>query len=121
MHFFGGLTLALVFQPAHVMEDHDYLLAAKGGKVDVDLLSHTLKTTCNFGTKSKFLTWYSGGLNHQIEHHLFPQICHVHYRAIAPIVKATAEEFGLPYRSETTFAAAVQMHTNQLRQLGRTA
>ncbi len=119
MHFFGGLTLALVFQPAHVMEDHDYIPAEKGGKMETDLMSHTLKTTCNFGTKSKILTWYSGGLNHQIEHHLFPHICHVHYHAIAPIVKETAEEFGLPYRAKTTFMEAVRMHTNQLRELGR--
>ena len=121
MHFIGGLTLALVFQPAHVMEDHDYIKAEKGGKMDIDVMIHTLKTTCNFGVKSKLLTWYSGGLNHQIEHHLFPQICHVHYAALAPIVKETAEEFGLPYRAETTFAAAVKMHTRQLMELGRPA
>ena len=121
MHFFGGLTLALVFQPAHVMENHDYIQAEKGGKMDTDLMSHTLHTTCNFGTKSKALTWYSGGLNHQIEHHLFPHICHVHYASLAPIVKETAKEYGLPYRAETTFMDAVRMHTNQLKELGRPA
>ena len=84
-----------------------------------DPLSHQLKTTCNFGTKSKLLTWYSGGLNHQIEHHLFPQICHVHYPALAPIVKETAEEFGLPYRADTSFLGAIGLHLGQLRELGR--
>ena len=121
MHFVGGLTLALVFQPAHVMEDHNYPLAEKGFVIEDDPLSHQLKTTSNFGTKSRLLTWYSGGLNHQIEHHLFPNICHVHYRDIAPIVRKTAEEFGLPYRSNTTFMDAVRLHTQQLKQLGRTA
>ncbi len=91
----------------------------KGLVMEDDPLSHQLKTTCNFGTKSKFLTWYSGGLNHQIEHHLFPNICHVHYRDIAPIVKKTALEFGLPYRSSTTFLDAVKLHTQQLKQLGQ--
>ena len=119
MHFIGGLTLALVFQPAHVMEDHSYPASEKGLVMEDDPLSHQLKTTCNFGTKSKFLTWYSGGLNHQIEHHLFPNICHVHYRDIAPIVKKTALEFGLPYRSSTTFLDAVKLHTQQLKQLGQ--
>ena len=52
------------------MEDHDYVMAEKGGQMEIDPMSHQLKTTCNFGTKSKLLTWYSGGLNHQIEHHL---------------------------------------------------
>jgi linoleoyl-CoA desaturase len=119
MHFIGGLTLALVFQPAHVMEDHNYPASEKGLVMEDDPLSHQLKTTCNFGTKSKLLTWYSGGLNHQIEHHLFPNICHVHYRDIAPIVKKTALEFGLPYRSSTTFLDAVKLHTQQLKQLGQ--
>lgn len=119
MHFIGGLTLALVFQPAHVMEDHDYVLAEKGGMMKDDPMSHQLKTTCNFGTRSKLLTWYSGGLNHQIEHHLFPHICHVHYPALAPIVQSTAEEFGLPYRAETSFAGAIKLHIQQLRELGR--
>jgi len=119
MHFFGGLTLALVFQPAHVMEDHDYVMAEKGAMMEDDPLSHQLRTTCNFGTRSKLLTWYSGGLNHQIEHHLFPQICHVHYPTLAPIVRETAQEFGLPYRAETSFAGAVKLHIQQLKELGR--
>ena len=103
------------------MEDHDYVMAEKGGQMEIDPMSHQLKTTCNFGTKSKLLTWYSGGLNHQIEHHLFPHICHVHYRSIAPIVKATAQEYGLPYRAETSFAGAIQLHMHHLKELGRTA
>ncbi len=119
MHFIGGLVLALVFQPAHVMEDHDYLLAEKGNLIEDDPMSHQLKTTCNFGTNSKLLTWYSGGLNHQIEHHLFPHICHVHYSQLAPIVKRTAEEFGLPYRADTSFLGAIGLHLQQLKELGR--
>lgn len=119
MHFIGGLTLGIVFQPAHVMEDHDYALAQKGHIMEDDPMSHQLKTTCNFGTKSRLFTWYSGGLNHQIEHHLFPHICHIHYPDIAPIVKATAEEYGLPYRADTSFFGALKLHTQQLRELGR--
>jgi linoleoyl-CoA desaturase len=119
MHFVGGLTLGLVFQPAHVMEDHDYRPAEKGLVIEDDPMSHQLKTTCNFGTKSRLLNWYSGGLTHQIEHHLFPHICHVHYSDISPIVRKTAEEFGLPYRADTSFWGALKLHTAQLRQLGR--
>ena len=119
MHFVGGLTLALVFQPAHVMEDHDYVPAEKGAVMEDDPMSHVLKTTCNFGVNSNALTWYSGGLNHQIEHHLFPHICHVHYSDLAPIVKETAKEFGLPYRDDTSFMGAIRLHTAQLRQLGQ--
>ena len=119
MHFVGGLTLGIVFQPAHVMEDHDYKPAEKGSVMEDDPMSHQLKTTCNFGTKSRLLNWYSGGLTHQIEHHLSPHICHVHYPKISKIVRETAEEFGLPYRADTSFWGALKLHTAQLKQLGR--
>jgi len=108
----------LVFQPAHVMEDHDYIKAEKGGKMDIDVMIHTLKTTCNFGVKSKLLTWYSGGLNHQIEHHLFPQICHVNYPAVSRILESTCREYGVRYLSHDTVLDAVRSHYRWLRRMG---
>ncbi|MGY0037784.1 fatty acid desaturase family protein [Pedobacter sp. NJ-S-72] len=60
-----------------------------------------------------------GGLNRQIEHHLFPKICHIHYPAIGKIVKETAEEFNLPYIESITFTAALQSHYRTLRKLGK--
>ena len=119
MQLIAGFLLAIVFQPAHVMEDHDYQMAEKGSQLDIDPLTHQLRTTSNFGTGSRLFTWCVGGLNHQIEHHLFPQISHVHLRKIAPIVKKTAKEFGIPYRSKTTYWQAIMLHTNMLRELGR--
>lgn len=119
MHAVTGLILASVFQPAHVLEELQFIEAEKGTSMDDHLLSHQLKSTANFGTRSRVLTWLCGGLNHQIEHHLFPQICHIHFRKLAPIVRKTAEEFGLPYRSSTTFAQALILHTQMLWQLGR--
>ena len=80
---------------------------------------HQLITTANFACKNKFITWFSGGLNHQIEHHLFPSICHVHYRKISKIVRETAKEFGLPYYEHTKFRLALASHLGVLRQFGR--
>lgn len=119
MHAVTGLILASIFQPAHVLEELQFAEAEAGAKMEDDPLSHQLKTTANFGTGSKLFTWMCGGLNHQIEHHLFPQISHIHFSALAPIVKKTAEEFGLPYRSSTTFAGALALHTRMLWSLGR--
>ena len=119
MQMVAGFLLAVIFQPAHVLEDHDYTPAVKGAKLDVDPLTHQLRTTSNFGTGSKVFTFLCGGLNHQIEHHLFPQISHVHLPNIAPIVKKTAEEFGIPYRASTTYMQALGLHTKMLRELGR--
>lgn len=118
MHLLGGLLLAMIFQPAHVMEGHTF--------VDENTLelegcyeSHQLSTTTNFGAKNVLLTWYCGGLNFQIEHHIFPGISHVHYPAIAPIVEQTAREFDLPYRSIPTFRGALAFHQNTMRKLGQ--
>ena len=119
MHAVTGLILASIFQPAHVLEDLQFAQGEKGASMEDDTLSHQLKSTANFGTRSRLFTWMCGGLNHQIEHHLFPQVCHIHFSDLAPIVRKTAEEFGLPYRSSTTFAGALALHTKMLWKLGR--
>jgi linoleoyl-CoA desaturase len=119
MHFVAGVLLGIIFQPAHVMEDHDYFPAEKGAMIKADVLTHQINTTSNFGVKSRLLTFFSGGLNHQIEHHLFPQVCHIHYPKIAPIVKQTAEEFGIKYRDHVTFWKALYLHGSMLKHLGR--
>lgn len=76
-------------------------------------------TTANFARNNRLLNWYIGGLNFQIEHHLFPHICHIHYSSIAPIVERTAVEHGLVYNMKPTLRAAVMSHVRRLRELGR--
>jgi linoleoyl-CoA desaturase len=90
------------------------------GIVEGERMLHQLATTCNFAPNNRLLFWFVGGLNYQVEHHLFPDICHVHYREIAPIVKATAEEFNIPYHSKPNFLAAVLDHFKMLYVLGNT-
>jgi Fatty acid desaturase len=86
--------------------------------VEGERMIHQLVTTCNYSPKSRIFSWMIGGLNYQVEHHLFPDICHVHYRKIAPIVKQTAEEFQLPYYSKKTFFHALKAHFQMLHHLG---
>ncbi len=117
MHLTAGVLVSLIFQCAHVMETSVFI-DKDTKKIDDSRLVHQLKTTSNFGMQNRFLFWFSGGLNHQIEHHLFPEICHVHYRKISKIVKETAQEFGLPYHSQPTFFKAVIYHFNTLKVLG---
>jgi linoleoyl-CoA desaturase len=118
MHYVAGFLLAIIFQPAHVIEGAEFPLPANDNTFQTNWAVHQLMTTTNFGNRSRWFSWYVGGLNFQIEHHLFPNICHVHYRAIQPIVKKTAEEFGLPYKSTRTFLEAVIKHAKLLKQLG---
>ena len=118
MHYIAGFILAIVFQPAHVIEGTEYPLPDEKNMLENNWAVHQLHTTTNFGNKSRWFSWYVGGLNYQIEHHLFPNICHVHYRKISAIVKSTAIEFGLPYKSARTFVGALFSHLRLLRRLG---
>lgn len=119
VHYTGGIILALIFQPAHVIEETQFPLPDTSGNMENDWAVHQLFTTANFAPKARLLSWYVGGLNYQVEHHLFPSICHVHYPKIAPIVKQTAAEFNYPYHSKKTFIGAVASHTRLLFELGR--
>jgi linoleoyl-CoA desaturase len=118
MHYIAGFLLAIIFQPAHVIEGAEFPLPDENNTLQNNWAIHQLLTTTNFGNESRWFSWYVGGLNFQIEHHLFPNICHVHYRKIAGIVKETANEFGLPYRSARTFLGALSSHARLLKQLG---
>jgi linoleoyl-CoA desaturase len=118
MHYIAGFILAIIFQPAHVVEGTEYPVPNESRTLENNWAVHQLLTTTNFGNRSKWFSWYAGGLNFQIEHHLFPNICHIHYKNIAGIVQSTAHEFGLPYKSFNTFLGALRGHTRLLRQLG---
>jgi linoleoyl-CoA desaturase len=119
MHYVAGFILAIIFQPAHVIEGTEYPVPDENGNLENNWAIHQLHTTTNFGHRHRIFSWYVGGLNYQVEHHLFPNICHVHYRKIAGIVEQTAKEFGLPYKSKNTFFEAIAAHARLLKELGR--
>lgn len=118
MHFFCGLFLALVFQPAHVIGETDFYKVSDEGSVENNWAIHQMLTTANFANGSTFFSWFVGGLNYQIEHHLFPNICHVHYKGISQIVRDTAKEYGIPYHHHKTFYTALKSHFSLLNKLG---
>ncbi len=119
MHFVEGITLALVFQLAHIVEGTNFPQPDPTGNMEEDWATHQMYTTANFSCQSKLVTFLVGGLNYQIEHHLFPKVCHVHYTNIQPIVKQTAEEFGLPYIENKTFGGALMSHIRMMKAFGR--
>lgn len=119
MHYVAGFILAIIFQPAHVIDGTEFPLPDENNALENNWAIHQLHTTTNFGNESRWFSWYVGGLNFQIEHHLFPNICHVHYRKISSIVKETTREFNLPYKSTKTFAGALIGHARLLKNLGK--
>ncbi len=120
MHYTAGLILSIIFQLAHVVEETtNPIPSAETGEIENTWAIHQLFTTTNFAPKNWIVNWYTGGLNHQIEHHIFPNISHIHYGKIAEIVKQTAKECNLPYYEYKTTRSAIIAHFKHLKQLGQ--
>lgn len=119
MQFAQGLVLGLVFQLAHVVEGTSFPFPNEEGNIEEAWAVHQLQTTANFGVDCKVTSFLCGGLNRQVEHHLFPKICHIHYPAIGAIVKQTAAEFNLEYIESSSFGTALVSHYKTLRRLGK--
>ena len=118
MHFVAGFLLAIVFQTAHIMPECKHLKFSK--KLDLNTWAiNQLLTTSNYSPNSRFFSWLIGGLNYQIEHHLFPGICHVHYASISHIVKRVANDYDLPYNCKQNFIQAIIAHGKMLYYLGQ--
>lgn len=118
MHYTAGLILSIVFQLAHVVEETANPVPNEDGELENTWAIHQLYTTANFAPKNVIVNWFTGGLNHQIEHHIFPNISHVHYGKIAEIVKQTAAECNLPYHEFKTTREAIAAHFRHLKHLG---
>lgn len=114
-----GVVLGVVFQLAHCVEHADFPTDSGSGRMDVPWAVHQVATTVDFAHGSRAASWLLGGLNFQIEHHLFSRICHVNYPAIAPVVEQTCREFGVPYKHNDTFLSALRSHYRWLRAMGR--
>lgn len=120
IHLIAGVTLSVIFQLAHTLEVNEFPEGEQpGGYYDDEWSIHQLKTTANFARNNAFATWYMGGLNYQIEHHLFPKMSHVHYPDIAPLVKEVCREFNVRYTEYPTVLTAFRMHMRFLKALGK--
>jgi len=115
MHFAQGFTMGLVFQLAHVVEGTDFPAPGEDGNIEEAWAEHQMRTTANFASDCRFAAFFLGGLNRQVEHHLFPKVCHIHYHEIGHIVKQTALEFDVPYIESPTFTAALKSHYRILK------
>jgi linoleoyl-CoA desaturase len=118
MHLTAGVILGIVFQLAHIVEDTEHPSPRTNGQMDNAWMIHQMETTSNFAMSNRALSWYVGGLNFQVEHHLFPKVCSTHYPALSRIVRDAAEEHGVPYHHHETIRAAIRSHYRTLRRLG---
>ncbi len=116
-----GLTLSFVFQLAHVVENTEFESIAldETKHLETAWAEHEIRTTANFAMGNKFISWFVGGLNYQIEHHLFPRVSHVHYPAISKLVQQKCKEYNLPYNTYSTFTGALASHFRVMKGLGK--
>jgi linoleoyl-CoA desaturase len=120
--FVCGLVIAVVFQLAHIYENAEFILPKNDHlTIETEWAVHQINTTSNFATGNKLVRWFWGGLNFQVEHHLFPKISHIHYPEISKIVKQTCSEFNLDYKEFPTVISALRSHLVHLRKLGNVA
>ena len=119
IHIFSGLTFALIFQCTHVYDGTTYPMPDGEGNIENNYALHVLATTADFSRKSRIGSWLMGGINIHVVHHIFPNICHVHYPQITPILIKTAKEFGIEYKEYATFAQAFKAHFKMLKHLSK--
>lgn len=125
MHVVIGTILAIIFQLAHVVENTDFVghhnIIENNNNISDEFMIHQIKTTTNFAMHKKALSWYIGGLNYQVEHHLFSNISHIHYPAISKIVQTVCKEHNITYNAFPTFREAVVSHFSHLHKMGKVA
>ena len=120
MHMMLGLTMSFVFQLAHVVENVEFEHAEDESlMVENEWAVHQLATTSDFAVDNKVVSWLVGGLNFQVEHHLFPRISHVHYPEIQKIVAKTCAEFDVTYYSYDSTGKALASHFRHMKRLGK--
>ncbi len=115
-----GFTIGIVFQLAHTVEETQFPMPAEAsGKIENEWAIHQILTTANFATNNKLISWLVGGLNFQVEHHLFPKISHIHYPAISKIIKQTCTEYGIKYNEYRRMSQAIVSHYFYMRKMGK--
>lgn len=118
-HLVSGFLLTTIFQLAHVVEDMEFPVTSKDDRIETSWMIHQMETTANFSRGNAFISWFVGGLNYQVEHHLFPKICSVHYPAISHIVKDVAEKYGVSYHYKNSLGEALLSHFRMLKRLSK--
>jgi linoleoyl-CoA desaturase len=115
-----GFVISIVFQLAHTVEHTSFPMPDEmTGKLEDEWAIHQIKTTANFATHNRLVSWLVGGLNFQIEHHLFPKISHIHYPQISKIIRQACQEYGIHYIEYPKVRYAVASHVAFLRDMGR--
>lgn len=118
----AGVVVSVVFQLAHCVEEAEFPMPQEQHhSMENGWAIHQVETTVNFSRRSRVQSWLLGGLNFQIEHHLFPRICHVNYPALSQLVEQTCRDFGVRYREHTSFSAGLLSHFRWLRRMGAPA
>jgi linoleoyl-CoA desaturase len=118
--YVNGLIFTIVVQLSHLVSHTDTPRPSSDGNfLDTDWAVHQARASCDFCQDNKLLSWFLGGLNFQVEHHLFPTVCHMHYAGMAPIVKSVCLERSIPYNTHSSLIEGLRSHHHHLRSLAQ--
>jgi linoleoyl-CoA desaturase len=121
--FVSGVAMAIVFQLAHVVGEAEFpvphVVSENGVRMDTEWAVHQIQTTVDFSRGNKFLCWFLGGLNFQVEHHLFSRICHIHYPALSKVVEEACRDFGVKYAAHRSIFSAIRSHAQWISEMGQ--
>jgi linoleoyl-CoA desaturase len=117
--FTSGVVLSVVFQLAHCVEEADFPMPDETGRMETDWAVHQLQTTVDFARRNRVLSWFVGGLNFQVEHHLFHKICHIHYPELSKVVEQACKDFGVRYSANPSLLGAINSHFRWLQRMGQ--
>ncbi|XP_015751647.1 PREDICTED: acyl-lipid (8-3)-desaturase-like [Acropora digitifera] len=115
----GNYWLALIIQASHVVSEVEWPQPGEDGKMKRDWAELQVETTQDYATDSWFFNVFTGALNHQTAHHLFPDVNQIYYPQITPIVRQACKEFGVRYNYKDTFTEALGAHIGHLKRLGQ--
>lgn len=100
-----GIYAIIILAIPHLNAITYFKVPDEQGMLNTNWFNHTLETTLDYGPKSRLQNWFAGGLNTHVPHHLFPNICHIHYYNLCPVIEKVAKEYGVPYHKATLWEA----------------
>lgn len=113
----SGSLILLVLVVPHINEDAALYESDYSIRNQNDWVLHQIHSTVDSSVNSQLLNWFTGGLNTHLVHHLFPNICHVHYLQLTRLIKQMLCEQGIKYKKKT-FASSIIDHFKYLKLMG---
>ena len=117
MSFVASCLFVYLLIGTHFAEETEFPEVGADGSIDHDWAVHAMITSLDWSPYSRLAQFLSGGANAHAAHHLFPNVCHIHYIAITRIIARAAREYGFTH-NVSTLPRMVRSHFRFLKAMG---